>query len=121
MTRDDLIGTWRLRDFQQVTDGKTSRPWGDDMEGLIVYAPDGYMSVIIRRPGSVLGYSGPFEIDGEAVLHHIKLATGPELVGTTQRRKARLEGDRLTLTSEVSLYGGPGTSANLYWQRAPRA
>jgi hypothetical protein len=119
MTKDDLVGTWKFIDFRLIDAGGTvTRPWGDDHDGQIVYAPDGFMAVIIRRPGSTLGYCGPFTIEGDAVVHHIQLATDAKLVGTAQRRLVQLEGRRVTLTSEESLFGGAGTRANLVWERA---
>jgi len=119
MTKNDLVGTWRFVDFRLVNDadGTVTRPWGEDHSGQIVYAPDGYMSVLMRRPGGVMAYCGPYEIDGDAVIHRIVIATDPKLVGTAQRRGVKLEGNRVTLTSEVSLFGGPGTHANLVWER----
>ena len=121
MTKDDLIGTWRFVDFRLISDkdgGAVTRPWGDDHAGQIVYAPDGFMSVLIRREGGTMAYAGPYTIEGDTVVHHIELATDDKLVGTAQRRRVELEGNRVTLTSEVSLFGGAGTRANLVWERA---
>jgi len=120
MTKDDLIGTWRFVDFRLIknADGSVSRPWGDDHGGQIVYSADGFMSVLMRHTGTTLGYCGPYTIEGDTVIHHIELATDPKLIGTAQRRRVTLDGRRVTLTSEVSLYGGAGTHANLIWERA---
>jgi hypothetical protein len=120
MTKDDFVGTWRFVEFRLIrdADGQVTRPWGNDHSGQIVYAPDGFMSVVIRREDGTLAYCGPYTIDGDAVVHHIQIATDPKLIGTVQRRHVRFEGKRLTLTSEVSLFGGAGTRANLVWERA---
>jgi hypothetical protein len=120
MTKDDLVGTWRFVDFRLIDarDGRVTHPWGADHAGQIVYTADGFMSVLMRNPRGMLGYCGPYTIEGDAVVHHIELATDPKLVGTAQRRRVALEGRRVTLTSEESLYGGAGTHANLVWERA---
>ena len=120
MTKEDLIGTWRFVDFRLIRDSDrtVTRPWGDDHEGQIVYAPDGFMAVVLRRPGGSMAYCGPYTIEGDAVVHHIAIATDEKLIGTKQRRLVELDGDRVTLTSEESLFGGKGTRANLVWERA---
>jgi hypothetical protein len=119
LTAKDLVGTWTFQSFSLVgRDGAVTKPWGDDHDGQIVYSPDGFMSVLIRRPGGVLAYCGPYAIEGDAVVHRIEIATDPKLVGTAQRRFVKLDGRRVTLTSEESLVGGPGTQANLVWERA---
>ena len=120
MTKDDLVGTWRFVDFRLIkdADGSVTRPWGDDHGGQIVYSADGFMSVVISRTGGTMAYCGPYTVEGDAVVHHIQLATDPKLIGTAQRRRVKIEGGRVTLTSEVSLFGGAGTHANLVWERA---
>jgi hypothetical protein len=120
MTKNDLVGTWRFVDFRLIrtADGQVTRPWGNTHKGQIVYSPDGFMSVVISRADGTLAYCGPYTIEGDTVVHHIEIASDPKLVGTAQRRHAMLEGRRVTLTSEVSLFGGEGTKANLVWERA---
>jgi hypothetical protein len=119
MTKNDLIGTWRFVEFRLINeaDGSVTRPWGDDHSGQIVYAPDGFMSVLLRRNGSVMAYCGPYDVEADAVVHRITISTDDKLIGTAQRRLVQLDGKRLTLTSEVSLFGGKGTQAKLVWER----
>ena len=119
MTREDLVGTWKFRGFTLTgQDGAVSQPWGDDHDGQIVYSPDGFMSVLIRQPSGLMAYCGPYTIEGDAVVHHIEIASNPKWVGNAQRRIVKLEGRRVTLTNEDSLVGGPGTRADLVWERA---
>lgn len=48
--RDRLVGAWRLDEFSVAAqDGTVSL--GEDVEGLIVYTPDGYMSAQLMEPG----------------------------------------------------------------------
>jgi len=119
MTRDDLIGTWRLKEFRLTgVDGAVSHPWGADIDGILIYAPDGYMAVTVRRPGGTMTYTGEYAVDDGAVVHRISLASEPGLVGTAQRREAERAASRLVLSGRPSLYGGPGTTSHLIWERA---
>src|SRR5262245_1770047 len=112
MTREDLVGTWKLRGFTLTGhDGAVSQLWGDDHDGQIVYSPDGFMSVLIRRPSAVMAYCGPYTIEADAVVHHIEIASNPNWVGKAERRIVKLEGRRVTLSP-------PGTRAHLVWERA---
>jgi hypothetical protein len=78
---------------------------------------------LIKKPGEparplTTAYAGPFECYETHVLHKVTVSTQADLVGTIQRRDAVLEGDRLTLRSSPSLFGGPGSKAELSWKRA---
>jgi hypothetical protein len=51
MTRNPLIGTWRLIPWENRSlDGQISYPLGKDAVGYIIYNQDGYMFVAIMRP-----------------------------------------------------------------------
>ena len=126
MEKDALVGTWRLQEFC-LTDGsgEAIRPWQVGAVGLLMYTPDGYMSAAVTFAEKEMGdaprylaYSGPFEFDGDQVVHHIQVSSEAGLVGTDQRRKVALGGETLSLSSSPSIYGGDGTTATLVWQRA---
>ena len=58
MTRDDIIGTWNITDFSVVDSaGEITKPWGDDIAGLLIYTADGYVSGILG-PANSDGKSG---------------------------------------------------------------
>jgi hypothetical protein len=128
VTANELVGTWRFVGFK-LTDGKGNEtfPWTEGSSGYLMYTPDGHMSATITsmvkqndgppRPMTT-AYAGPFECHDTHVLHKVKVSTQPDLVGTIQRRDAVLDGDRLTLRSTPSLFGGPGSKAELSWKRA---
>ena len=141
--RQALVGGWRLERWEITypATGRTSAPFGDDAEGLIVYAPDGCMSVVLRRRArlaersardvaltdqekaacfsSYMHYAGGWRIDGSDVVHEIEHALHPDLVGTQQRRCAKLEGDVLILTGDER-YDAAGNvrSHRVTWRRA---
>jgi hypothetical protein len=124
MRNEDIIGAWQLEEFRLVdAKGNVTKPWGPASVGILMYTPDGYMAASIRsddktRGISFMGYSGPFELSPDQVQHKVKVSSDPKLIGTTQVRGARLDGGKLILNSAASLYGGPGTSAELVWRRA---
>lgn len=123
MVREELVGTWRLADYRLTeADGTVSRPW-TEAKGYIFYAADGHMSCSVERPDGEGGtdhltYCGLLEcLEGENV-HTIEMSSRPDLRGTRQRRRVSLDGDRMTLTAEPSIAYGPGSKAEIFWQRA---
>ena len=122
MVREELVGTWRLADYRlTAADGTVSTPWAD-ARGFIFYAADGHMSCSVERPDGAGGvdhltYCGRLEcLDGENV-HTIEMSSRPDLRATRQHRKVTLDGDRMTLTAEPSIAYGPGSKADIFWQR----
>ena len=122
MVRGELVGTWRLADYRlTAADGTVSSPWAD-AKGFIFYAADGHMSCSVERPDGAGGvdhltYCGRLEcLDGENV-HTIEMSSRADLRGTRQHRKVALDGDRMTLTAEPSIAYGPGSKAEIFWQR----
>ncbi len=113
-------------------------PMGRDIDGLIMYAPDGYMSANLMIPGrpaysgggaasatpaelaaaaaGYFGYAGKFEVDEAAVvvIHRIEVALMPNLAGTTQQRHISLDGIRLTLRGDPM---PAGTTPYIIWDR----
>jgi hypothetical protein len=128
---EDLIGTWRLRLWQNTgSDGSSVDPLGERPVGYIFYNHDGFMSVEIMAAGRMpyhvsdtfggtpnerseaistyLSYSGPFEVlaDQDAVIHHIEVCSYPNWIGNAQVRFARLAGDLLTLATKPMVFQG---------------
>jgi hypothetical protein len=139
--RDQIVGAWRLESYTiRDADGRVRTPLGPDADGFIIYTPDGYMSAQMMarsRPeyasgdwlqgaseelraaaAGYLAYSGPFSVDEEQriVRHHIAVSLFPNWLGDVQVRRARLEGDILTLSPESQ----PGSEVHtIVWRRAP--
>ena len=142
MKAEDLIGTWRLRSFKNVSnDGSAVDAFGAGPVGYIFYNHDGYMSVEImaahRAPyheadvfggtpqersdaiGTYLSYSGPFEVlsDQDQVIHHIEVCSFPNWIGNAQVRFAKLDGDMLTLSTRPMMLQGQERRAEVVWDR----
>ena len=145
--RDQLIGAWKLvSHVEKPVDGSEPvYPMGEKLEGIIIYAPDGYMSVHIMRPGrpkfasgdwlsgtdkeikeaarGYFAYSGPFHIDEEkkTLTHSMFVSLDPNWLGQTQTRVVKIEGDMLHLSTEKPLESeGKETMYYLTWKRAER-
>ncbi|MBM3515028.1 MAG: lipocalin-like domain-containing protein [Alphaproteobacteria bacterium] len=138
----DLIGAWSLiRWTTDYADGRRTRPFEPDPQGLLIYAADGFMSVAIhsgRRPKfstvdpqrltvaeksaafeSYFHYAGPWKVVGDDVIHSVTAALNPNMIGSTQVRHVRLDGDILELSAEENLEEGRGTRRHvLTWTRA---
>jgi hypothetical protein len=117
--RNDFVGTWALVGLR-VTDaeGKVSEQSGDGIAGRIMYHPDGNLAMATRhRNGDYLVYFGRYEIGDDHVIHHIELSPKEDLIGTAQRRQVSFRDGRLVLTASPSIAGGPGSMADITWQR----
>ena len=143
--REQLIGAWKLVSYvEKPVDGSNPAcPMGEKLEGIIIYATDGYMSVQLMRPdrpqfssgdrssgteseikaaaSGYFAYAGPFDIDEEKKIltHAMFLSLDPNWLGQVQTRVVRIEGDMLQLSTEEPLESaGKETMYYLTWRRA---
>jgi len=142
MRAEDLVGAWR--ELGRETVGAEGKITPDiPRTSQIMYTPDGFMGVV-NTPASraqvsetsnpmsldgisaeecaaaaegVVAYTGRYEIQGDIVRHTIYSALNPNLVGTTQLRRATISGDDLTL---ASLPDAKGNSFRIRWRRASK-
>lgn len=140
-----LLGAWRLRSFRvSFEDGREPLwPLGKDAEGMLIYAPSGHMSAVLSRKDraplgvarvessprasdrdkaaaldSYVSYAGRFRVGGYGqVLHDVDLALLPDVVGQVNARRAKLDGDTLVLSYEVTPASKVTRSYRLEWQR----
>jgi len=138
----ELVGSWRLVANQEHrADGRVSDVWGSDPLGRLVYDARGRVSMQILnrhrrafagndRAGGTpeetreafvgfLSYFGTYTVDEKAgtVVHHVAGASFPNLMGTDQRRRFVLEGNRLTLSTPPILANGRTSTYVLVWER----
>ena len=137
-----MLGTWRLVSYvrEEVPLGAKSDVMGAHPSGYINYARDGRMMVMIvggerKKPAgavatpeeaqalltSMLAYAGTYTIDTQAktVVHHIDISWDQARTGTDQVRSYKLEGKRITLTTEPSADPATGkkTVRTLVWEK----
>ena len=135
-----LLGAWNLVDWQIETldSGHISWPFGQDAQGLLLYAPSGWMSATlsqrVRTPlsassvrqsdsasraqiaGEYLAYSGRWSLEGNQVTHVVSLSLNPVLLGTRQQRDISFSGVDLVL-SATETAGGLSRVHRLRWRR----
>jgi len=140
--RGALVGSWLLQRWAIAypATARATEPFGADAEGLLIYATEGWMSVAMQRRGragfalsqqqstaddratafgTYMHYAGRWHIEGRDVLHEIRIAMHPGLLGTTQRRQAMLAGDTLELRGDEP-YDASGSLRrhHVVWKRA---
>lgn len=125
ITKQDLVGAWHLESW---TTGYSNRddfsyPYGEDPSGLLVYSPDGWMSVSIARAeraqfpenthhqkqpdalksaafSSYFHYAGRYRLVDGDVIHSVSESLNPNFPGTEQLRHAELDGHTLVLSGK---------------------
>lgn len=141
---EDLLGTWSLVtwDIQYSDQRPVTYPYGADAQGMLVYAPDQHLSVVICSAGrprlatesvrkapveqkvgafeTYFSYAGSWELRDDAVVHRLAFALNPNFIGTDQVRQLLLEGDRLTLSTTDDVKGVERRH-RLVWKRAGMA
>lgn len=139
----DLIGTWTLAAWRRVTeDGSVSHPLGADAHGLLVYSPNGRMSVVLAAAGrpqmetadplggdvqaraaaysTCLAYYGTYEVRDDEVVHRVDVALFPNWSGVEQVRPFTLDGDELVLRTPPMQTSAGSVVNELAWEREKR-
>ena len=143
MLAEKIIGVWELQIWETVVDDNiVDYPFGEKASGFIAYHPVGFMSVNISAPNRVrlatddpfggdpklvaldakgyLSYCGPFSVVSEnEVIHHLKLCSFEDWVGTDQHRHAQLDltKDTLIISTAPTLTQGRMGGNCLTWKR----
>ena len=141
LSREDLVGTWRLLSWRSVAeDGSAREPFGPAPLGYVVYTADGRMLTTISQPdrpaiggdllsgpeagrldafASFIAYAGTFEVEGDDVVHRVEMSLFPDWVGSGQRRTVELSADSrtLTLSSPRLRASGRADRQVLIWER----
>ena len=133
-----LVGSWRLLSLRMEDKGtgEFSEPWGDNPQGRLVFTPDGRLITVAtsgsRVPptsdaeaaallGNMVCYSGQTRMDGNSrFVTEVDVAWHPSWLGTQQGRNFTLEGEFLSVHTDViayPAYAGRSVSITLRWQR----
>jgi hypothetical protein len=137
-----LAGTWSLVAWRRLaSDGTTTFPLGQDARGLLVYTEDGAMSVHVagaNRPptgspdplggdqaarasaySTYLAYWGTYELQPDAIVHHIDASLYPAWTGERQARAYTHDAGHLVLrTPPMEEPDGSTVVNELAWTRA---
>lgn len=138
-----LLGAWHLVSFYIETgDGERTYPYGECLQGVLIYTDTGDMSAQLMRSdrplfesddqlnGSAkemeesfkgcISYFGKYEINFAEgfVTHHVEKSLFPNWEGAPQKRFYVLKGNQLHITTQPLTWGGKHKVAVLVWQRA---
>ena len=139
MDKEKLVGTWRLVSWENRDEnGNISHPLGSDAKGYISYTVDGHVFVHImagnRKEFSTEGlfdvtptecvqaytthisYCGPYEIDGQTIVHKVEVCSYPNWIGSVQRRHAVFKDGKLTLSAKGIRVDAGKVDAYLVWE-----
>ena len=134
-----VVGIWRLEDCVARSASESWRPHGEAPVGRLVYSAGGRVVVVMGtrdrppfvRPdplggspaecqaavASFAAYTGLWRAEAGRLVHTIELAWVPPWTGSIQVRHARLEGDRLRLSTTPTHVGGADWVLHLDWAR----
>ncbi|MFI6170377.1 lipocalin-like domain-containing protein [Nocardia sp. NPDC051052] len=143
--RDRLIGSWQLADWKVFgTDGSVDPPLGpaERCTGLLIYTPEGAMSAHLTLTdrarftnasldggtiqekadaySSIISYAGTWDVfeASDTVVHHVRMATFPNFVGTDLRRLCVFEdAETLKLDTPPMAMGGQTRPSYIRWRR----
>jgi len=132
-----LLGSWQLVSSAWHDDaGGAESPFAQDEIGQLNYDASGRMSAQLGRRhqphfaaddfrlataeekstawGGYFAYFGTYVVDEEAgvVIHRVEGSTFPNIVGTEQRRRCTLAGNRLTLAADT-----PWGHVTIVWEK----
>lgn len=123
ITKEMLLGAWRLKDYYIDKEEGRIYPFGEDVDGFLLYTTDGYMSAQMMRKGRTPfdidnmhqgtdteyteaasgyhAYSGRFDFDEEnqVMRHYMDVSLFPNYIGQSQIRDVTLEGDQLIISN----------------------
>lgn len=145
--KNELIGTWQLLSYIELPiDGGDSRfPMGKSPKGLLIYSPDGHMSVQISaskemsyqsgdrmnatesemadRMRGYIAFSGKYTVDNTtaSVVYSIHTSLFPNWEKHKQFRKIDFEGDVLYQKSlEAILSDGQLVQSYITWKKVEK-
>lgn len=123
----ELIGTWHLVSMYHLDKNGAIHdgPLGADVDGILMYDPQGYMSVSLMRvgeradndsqPTTYMGYAGRWRLSDHHVIHEVAVGSDSRIVHTAQVREVEAAGNRLVLRERLD--ESPRYLV-LTWQRA---
>lgn len=132
-----LVGSWQLDSFElQSADGEISHPYGRELTGYLFYNDDGFMSAAFMnaKRGRIgdgelseaarassydqfMAYTGPYEVHGEKIIHHVAVSSLEAFIGSVQERWFKIDGDRLELLTQPLSVGSDAPVGRLVWHR----
>lgn len=138
----NLTGTWTLQTmvFVEAATGKTTSDFGEHPKGYAIYAPGGYMSVVINAEGrqpipsgsqdatamraklltTMTAHAGPYRLSNGVLTNRVEVAHDPGMIGKPLVRYIKwIDANHYVSTTPVTQTGdGRHVKVVLTWQRA---
>jgi len=135
MTKEKLIGPWRLVSFKATAGDKVSYPLGEHPGGYVEITPTRYWLMAIdparKAPAaatltdaeaislmkSQVAYTGKYDVDpaqtpdGIKITIHVDAASNQALTGTNRVFYARVDGNKMSLKSPTLVVGTSGVTS----------
>jgi hypothetical protein len=141
-TIDNLAGTWKLVSASASTASgeRGDNPFGPSPTGILIYAREGRMAVMVSYSGrkalpadpflapieeraeaftTFFAYAGRYTLTGDKVIHHVEISSLQNFVGTDLVRLIKLQGDRIILVSPPMSINRKTQTLELVWERVP--
>ena len=134
---DALVGNWKLISWQVIVEGQPHDLFGSKPKGSLILTREGRAMALTtaenRAAGesdaaraalhkSMLAYTGRYRVDGDEFVTTVDASWNEIWNGTEQRRKFRIEGDRLLIESAPApsiLFPGKIDYRRIVWEREP--
>ncbi len=133
---DSLIGTWKLALWQVIVENQVPLDvFGVHPKGFLILTREGRSIVVTtaenRRGGmgdddraalhkSMVAYSGKYRVEGNDLITVVDVSWNEEWNGTEQRRRFRIEGDKLFIESAPApsiVFPGTTDFRRIVWER----
>ena len=141
-TNNPIAGVWKLLSFEvRRKNGQSHYPFGGNATGQLIFSENGNVSANLSQSGRIevksndimdasheemtssfrgyISYFGRYEFDekkGEVLLH-VEGSLFPNWIGDTLKRKVKMEGSRLELSTEPTKYGSEEVIGIVTWEK----
>ncbi len=137
MSADTLVGSSKLISWQVVVEGQPQDLFGSQPNGYLILTREGRAMALTtaqnRTAGeseteraalhkSMLAYTGRYRVEGDEFVTTVDASWNEAWNGTEQRRRFRIEGDRLIVESAPApsiLFPGKVDYRRIVWEREP--
>ena len=135
MTKEKLVGSWRLVSFKATAGDKVSYPLGEHPAGYIEITPTRYWVMLVdptrKAPAAAtltdaesislmkshVAYTGKYDVDpaqtpdGIKITVYVDAASNQALTGTNRVLYSRVDGNKMSVKAPVLVVGTTGVTS----------